>query len=508
MNGARSPMRAPRERVSRVWRSCVVVLLLAPLAAAQSLDEAKKKLADPDEKVRRAAVEGLSRQNGVEALELVLKSLRDSSAMVADEAQLSLASADDEAEIELVFSRDGLGAKDDMIRLRCAEALGRIDAKLPAARLAKALSDKSPAVRRAAAYSIEQLARRLGIAESPSPLLQKELASLADRDPDNGVRAAALMARMALAPGLSSAELAIYAADKAYEVRSAAVLAASALEPGARIGFARPGLTDAHTGVRLQAIRLLSGTPNRDAAVLLAEALETEKSPHPAWSLVEVLRRLSGMKAGRDFRYWQQWARGLPADWKPGAIDSAPADAEPKTATFAGLPLLSDRITFLIDLSGSMWETRDGKTRKAGADKELELALGKLAPSVEFNVIPFTGEPLPWQAALQQATPKNVAAALAFFVKRADHGKGNFWDALQLALQDPNVDSLLLLGDGAPTGGTRWNVELMRTLFAEQNRFRLVTLDAVLVDCSKGLTRTWTAWCESTGGRTRATDLR
>ncbi len=68
--------------------------------------------------------------------------------------------------------------------------------------------------------------------------------------------------------------------------------------------------------------------------------------------------------------------------------------------------------------------------------------------------------------------------------------------------------TLILLGDGALTGGTRGKVELMHSLFAEQHRFRLVTLDAVLVDCSKGLTRRRTAWCESKGGRTQATDLR
>ncbi len=490
------------------WRALLAVLLVAPQAAAQGLDELQKKLADSDERARRAAVEGLSRQNGVAALELVIRSLRDPSAMVADEAQLALGNVDEEAEFELLFSKDGLFSKDDLVRTRCAEAIGRLDAKFTSARLAKSLSDKNPSVRRAMVYSIECLARRLGIVESPAALLRKELSGLADRDTSSGVRAAALMALAALPPGLSNAELATYAADKSYEVRSAALLAACELEAKARIDFAKQGLKDAHSSVRLQAVAMLVKTANRDGALLLSDALEAEKSARVTWSMVAGLRRLSGLKAGREARYWQQWAKALTADWKPGTPQIKPIDNEGKTATLVGLPILSERVTFLIDLSGSMWEERDGKTRKQGADKELEIALQGLAPATEFNVIPFTLAPIPWQDLLQSATAKNVAAALAFFVKRVDHGKGNFWDALQLALVDPNVDTLVLLGDGAPTGGSRWNVGLMRKLFDEQNRFRLVELDAVLVDCSKGMARTWTSWCESTGGRTRETDLR
>ncbi len=493
---------------SRASRAFLIALLASPLAAAQGLEDLEKRLADSDERTRRAAVEELSRRNGAAAMALVLKSLKDPSPMVADEAQLSLASADEEAEYDLLFSKEGLGARDELVRLRCAEALGRIEGKIPAARLVKALSDRDPNVRRALVHSIERLSGRFGIVEGPADSLRKDLSNLAERDSSSGVRAASVIALDALGSGLGAVELGRLAADKLFEVRSAALLAAADVEPIARLELARLCMKDAHPSVRLQATILLGTLAHRDAALLLAEALETEKGLRQAWAIVSQLRRLSGLKAARDARYWQRWAKELPLDWKPAATDGKPGDSEPNTATFAGLPLLSERLTILIDLSGSMWEERDGKTRKAGAEKELERALGTLAPGAEFNLIPFTGTPLPWQDALQAATPKNIAAALNFFGKRSDRGKGNFWDALQLALSDPNLDTVVMLGDGAPTGGTRWNVELMRLLFAEQNRFRLVQLDAVLVDCPKGLTRTWTTWCESTGGKTLATDLR
>jgi HEAT repeat protein len=494
--------------VSAVPMGAILCFGLATVGQAQDLEALKKRLADPEEKARRSAVEELSRRNGPEALALVLQALRDPSAMVADEAQVALGNADEEPEFELLFSKEGLASRDEWVRLRCAEALGRIQAKLSSQRLLRVLGDKDARVRRTLVHAVERLAARLDLLESPPTALRKEIAALAERDPVGGVRAAALMALATLEPGLTAAELSAWASDKSYEVRSAALLAASEFSSTARASLGTLGLKDAHPSVRLQAVRLLEKLADRQGATLLAAALENEKEPRLSWSTVHALRRLSGLRHGRDPRPWKQWAAALAEDWKPGQPAAGEGDPEPQTASFAGLPLLSERVTFLIDLSGSMWEEREGKTRKAGAERELERSLRALAPSTAFNVIPYTLTPLPWQAKLMPASPKNVAAALAFFVKRSDRGKGNFWDAMQLALADPEVDTLVMLGDGAPTGGTRWNVELMRTLFAEENRFRRVSLNAVLVDCPKGLARTWTAWCEESGGRVLSSDLR
>lgn len=489
-------------------RGCAFVLALCCASAAQASADLEQRLVDPDERKRRSAVEELGRQNGVAALERVLAALRDPSAMVADEAQIALGAIDEDPEFELLFSKQGLGAKDDLLRLRCAEALGRLESRPPPARLAKLLSDKDARVRRALVASIENLARRNEIAEEPPGILRRELEQLASRDPSTGVRAAGVMALDAFAPGLAAGRLTELAADKSFEVRSAALLAAADLDALEQLRLARIGIKDVHASVRLQSVHLLARVGNREAALLLADALQDEPSARHAFALVGVLRKLSGAKAGREPRYWLQWAQALAADWKPAATTVEPPDPQATTAKLVGLPILSEHVCFLIDMSGSMWEEHEGKSRKAVAEQELERALRALAPSTEFNLIPFTLTPMPWQESLQPASPKNIASALAFFAKRSDRGKGNFWDALQLALEDPKADSIVLLCDGAPTGGTRWNVELMRTLFLEQNRFRLLSLDAVLVDCPKGLARTWTTWCEQSGGRTLATDLR
>jgi hypothetical protein len=172
------------------------------------------------------------------------------------------------------------------------------------------------------------------------------------------------------------------------------------------------------------------------------------------------------------------------------------------------MPIVSDRIAILIDFSGSTWKPGpDGKTRKDQLDIELEKTLKALPPETWFNVIPFTDAPIPWEKSLQPATPANVARALKFFTTCKASGKGNFWDAAQLALESPDVDTILVLTDGAPTGGHRWNVDLMHELYVERNRFRHVALDAVIVDAKKGMQERWRKFCEATGGRMSAVDL-
>jgi len=97
---------------------------------------------------------------------------------------------------------------------------------------------------------------------------------------------------------------------------------------------------------------------------------------------------------------------------------------------------------------------------------------------------------------------------LEFFTGRKDTGTGNFWDALQLALGDPKLDSVVVLTDGAPTGGHRWNLSLMTRLFEEENRLRRVVLDALLVGANERLRKDWTAMCATSGGRVIEVELR
>lgn len=482
----------------------IAALLLASWASlAQGFDEWSAKFVDKDARVRRDAVIGLAKLDELRAWEKVVAALRDSKPEVADEAQLQLGSLAGATELALLYGKDTLCAKDEFVRMRAAEALGRIGEAPDTALLTKALSDKDAGVRRTLCWTIERLDR----AGKWGGAAKSELAELARKDKDVGVRAAALVA-LAEVDAASLPTLAGLAVDPDAQVRAAHVLASRALDADALHARAAAAIRDAALGVRLVGGESLALARDARGARVLVEWLESERELRGRWRAVELLRELSGLGHRLDPRPWKAWAAALGDGPLPEPRKSERADDE-RSVSFAGLPIRSERVTFLIDLSGSIWQKRaDGRTRKEVVDDELRKALESLPATTRFNVIPYTSVPVPWQKSLVAADKKNVAKALEWFIARTDTGTGDVWSALMLALSDPEVDTLVVLSDGAPSGGRRWNLGLMRELFGEHNRFRRVELDAVLADASGRLAREWEQMCAGSGGRTMAIELR
>jgi hypothetical protein len=140
-------------------------------------------------------------------------------------------------------------------------------------------------------------------------------------------------------------------------------------------------------------------------------------------------------------------------------------------------------------------------------DGKLRAALEALAPGTAFNVIPYTNDPIPWEKQLQASDAVHVKRALDFFERCNKSGRGNFYDAALLALEDPDVDTIVVLTDGVPTGGHRWNLELMVDLLVERDRFRKVAFDSILVDAPWGKRQLWQDLARRTGGRSVNAEL-
>jgi len=471
-----------------------------PAVVREDLGEYEKSLRDPKGSGGREAVQALAKLGTPEAWALIIEALGHPDARVADEAQISLGSLADAAVLETLVGKEGLGSKSGIVPERVAEALGRMPLELDAADLAKALKAKDPLVRRMLLWSIERQAPESGIVGDVDKKLVPAVTKLSSSDKDLGTRAAAVLARCALVPAERDEVVRASVTDKAPEVRIAGALAATTM-PGAERRARLAGLSsDPEARVRWVLSDVLAATPDRDDVGVLVALLEAEQIKRNAWHYTELLQRLSGLKHRNDPRPWIDWHRALGEDWEPQQ-DEAGSDYGERTASLVGMPILSDRVYFLIDLSGSTWEERDGKTRKDVLDVELRRALEALPEGTKFNLIPYTTTPNPWKKEMVEATPKNVAKAIDWFEGLRDSGKGNFWDAWKLAISDDEVDTVMALTDGAPTGGDRWNLQLMGPLLEEQNRFRRVVLDAVIVDAKGRLLDYWTEMCGKTGGR-------
>jgi HEAT repeat protein len=499
----------------------ILLALAGPYLRPDGLAELEARLKNSDKWVRAAAVESLARQGSGEAWALVIEALSDPKGEVADTAQLLLAALEDPEFIEWLGGEQGLGAKEPLVRARVAELLGRLRGDPPVKLLLRGLHDGEAEVRRMAAWSVERLARGQRLAPEARPALVDELERRVSREREPLARGRALAALAELDP--AAARPAAESARRADEplVRSAAAALLPRLFEAEQAGTALAGMAaDRSPCVRAAALDGLAELGTRAASGALIDRLEEEPEERLLLRLIEHLQRLSGLKHRRDPRPWRDWLRGLPADWRAprgllwrpdlgsGAPPSPAVDPGARTSALAGLPILSRRVAILIDLSGSIWNVRpDGRTRKQVVDEKLRETLLGFSPDVRFNLIPYTGEPIPWQEELVSATPAHVRAAAGWFEQLKASGSGNFWDAALLALADPEVDTIVVLFDGAPTGGTRHRLELLVPLFLELDSARRVAVDMVLVDGSRKLERAWGELAHGTGGRLVTAEL-
>ena len=492
-----------------------------PAVLAAGEDDLRAQLGDPDPARRRRAVRDLAGLGSSEAWASVVDALSDPSGEVADEAQWQLARLQDEGRWRDLFRRGGLRHEQRLVRLRVAEALGRREpadgATVDGRAILGALDRRDPELGEVLLWSIERLAWA-GHLGGDLDRLSRELSRLLDRRGDSRLRAQALVGLAALDRDAVLAQARSLSADRDHRVRVALLEVLSSCPPSggdergesnSHRDLVRAACADEHAGVRLAACEAMAAGADRAALELLVDRLEVEPRLRVRTRCMELLQQLSGRRSKLDPRPWRRWLEGLPEDWRVARPSGPTSPADPGgTASFAGLPVLSDRVCFLIDFSGSLWYEREGRPpRKARVDVLLREALPRLDHEARFNVIPYTGRPHPWSPRLVPARPREVAAALSDFEACRERGSGNVFDAIRLALEDEGVDRLVILTDGVPTGGDRWKLELLVPLVAQAVRFDRVAVDSVVVDARSGIQQHWQRMAEATGGRSLGVDL-
>jgi hypothetical protein len=356
-------------------------------------------------------------------------------------------------------------------------------------------------------WSVERLAAAQRLTGDREPLA-RALDELAGSRAAPELRGAAILALQRLDVRAAEARTLEAAGARESALRCAAALAARTWPEMPAVALAGRLAADPDAGVRAGVVELLAGIPGRDSALLLADRLEREERSRLRWRILAHLRALSGQDHGFDPEAWRGWARARQGAVSTGEARASEGPMGDTRVALAGLNLVSDRAAFLIDLSGSMWDTLvAGRTRKQIVDGELRRALEALPREARFNVVPYTGAPLPWEKRLVPAEPAQVRRAIEAFERCHQSGRGNVWDAIEVALADPATDALVILTDGVPTGGPHWDLGLIVALLLERNRFRNVAFDSILVDAPRGRQASWAALAEQSGGRSMAVDL-
>lgn len=523
------------------------------LARDDMLDDAKKKLAanakDPFEQDQRErALRDLAKIGGKAAAEAVVPVFRDPFEHLADHAVsawIAMLEGERADETRAWLAGKALKHRDAAVRRGAASALAldpgdgapdevgvrlhkEKDPEVLTALLRtwarhrrtqdgapwKLLAHKDGRVVLAVAEAIVAT----GTTQTVPPGAREDL--LEARDPL--ARAGAVL-YLAAADMLTPADVDMVLGDAAVEPRIA--LAETLREPPAdTLALERLGwlLDDDAWRVRAAAIRTAEALWQREVIPLLIDRLERERG-RLKLDVVELLQAMTGKSLAWDADLWRSWWGAQGADFelpdRPGdgrggrRAPAADPDGESQTAAFFQLPVVSQRIAFVLDCSGSMrnpalGEKVGGISKMEVARRELEQTLKALSPDVVFDVFlyryPSDYPPKPVMSRafgkLQRCTPKNASSALRWLGKQEGKGWGAFYDALKLVLAE-DVDTIYFLSDGRPSRG-RYDRDfrLIREIQPD-NRFRQAAIHTVLVGSSGADRKFMERLAGVTGGR-------
>lgn len=484
-----------------------MIMLLLAAALPQTVDELKKDLADKSYGAlwdRRDAARDLGKLGTAEAADALLEFAGTASDPATREAIVLALSAlkddgvrrrvldaaprlkDEAARADVVWALRDMkwdGARDGLhgllrdgsasVRVEVVRALGALGDP----RGAEAVLDREPAV---AAEALREAAKQ------KAPIDAKTIEKLLKHKAP-AVVAAAVEWTAAVDPG---ADLAAHLKG-APEVRMAVADATASIEPLKTL------LDDKEWRVRVAAIGGCERLWVKEAIPLLIDRLAKEDG-RLILDIVTTLQRMTAKTLGYDAEAWRGWwdaqGAGFAMPEKPKGARQAAADPDESRVTFYNIPLLSKRIVFIIDCSGSM-KTEDelyaGKRKIDVALDELDKAIAGLAKDAKFNVIMLSTEATAQK--VRSLSPKLVPAApqnrtrASELVKQAwaklediKRGRGDIYDAVAEAWADPETDTVILLTDGKATDGRLLDRDHLIEAFARDHRERRVCIHAVL----------------------------
>lgn len=359
-------------------------------------------------------------------------------------------------------------------------------------KIAKLLRDKDPEVR-------VQAARTLGARGSADKSAIDALRKVVDRSDEAELVTAAVDALSDLLGDDPQwrAQLARMATSEVTEQRNAAVarLGAEGGEEARRVLL--EALEHPDWSTRLVALRGLEalGDPSVVGAIVARMQFEEGRMLR---EFADTLFRLSGQPFRTNKSSWKAWWEHEGDGFQiisPEELARRQKEAEElrlKQVTnveFFGIRIESHRVIFIIDVSGSMVEpTRaryvgeTGAPRIEIAKRELSKCIDGLDPKALFNIITFSGGVEPWlDEGVAGSSGKTREEAKEWVRRLGAMGATNLYDALRVAFEDPDVDTLFVLSDGEPTAGAQTDPGIIREHVARWNEHRGIVIHSIAV---------------------------
>lgn len=370
--------------------------------------------------------------------------------------------------------------------LRIASVCSHSKAR-PAVRAHTKNSDSK--ARAAAADALGELAEGLG------PRAEADLDALAPllRDKETSVALSAGLAVGRIGPvGKALAAVLKLCKSRHPGLRAVGVSALARSEDPRAKKVVLKAIKDKAFPVRAAAIRSLAKMRDKQAVSALIGALKKNKSGRLNADILTALRTLTGANPGQKHKHWKRWWNKVKDDYDLGSVKASakkPAAGSSKARgvpTYYGSEVVSKRLTFIVDVSGSMRakvKDKEGleRTRLAVCKRELQSVIRRLSRKTRFNVVWFHGKFKPWSKRIAPAGKKQKASALEFVNKLRARGGTNIYDPLEAALLDPEVDTIYLLSDGAPGSGKFVAVPDILREVRKLNAARQITIHTISI---------------------------
>ena len=392
----------------------------------------------------------------------------------------ALKSVRDRADVREHLLKKALGddlPKDAWVRGVAIDVLGGVDdAAVRAAVLA----------RLGAEHDRDNLLKLLAVAgATKGPVPVAELLKLA-LEKDEGVRAAASSAAVDAAlddPAVRAFVLQLLASSQ-WSDRVQGAEAATRAKLAEAVPLLVANLAHERWSVRLASVEALAQLRPKQAvdgllALMAKEGAFTRLSVAARRALV----RITGMDLPDDPDQWKAWLAAHDGFQVPAEPpDDRPA-AGKTVARFFGIAVESARVVFVLDRSGSMTildSSGDAiRSRWEALQEQATRAVTGLSKGAKFNLVFFSDTVDAFRPKSVDATESERAEAKRFLKGVEPRGETNLWGGLLVALDDPDVDTVIVLSDGEPTMGEFTKAGDLLRETSLRNRFRRIAISTI-----------------------------
>jgi hypothetical protein len=278
-------------------------------------------------------------------------------------------------------------------------------------------------------------------------------------------------------------------------------------------------LLDRDWPVRAEAIAQVGRLRDKSFIPILIARLDQENG-RLRRDVLGALRVITAIDMGRYSERWQGWWDTAGEEFEvPSAAEVEEAEearrereeerGRTEAATFYGVEVFSERVCFVLDISGSM-RLNAGKNvdpegpQDPSRPSRMDIAKEELAKIVRafpdgklFNLIFFESEIISLSKKLVKMKKSVRQKSLRFIREQYSLGSTALYPALQLAFSDPLVDTIYLISDGAPTEGEITDIVEIRARVRRWNGARHVRIHGITIGQDSDLLRWLT---EDTGG--------